>query len=195
MTTSDWQGLALRSVAMLCLLANSAGAVSTTLLDTAQTMLMGDMVLLDDQASAAMDAALQNGLDVTALHNHFLWDAPKVMFMHVGGMGETEALAAAIGKVLSAIEGTSGGKGRVPALAIDPAATTLDPSIIDGVLGVKGGLAAGSTRSASVGRPLCTGTRSTVPWASTPGPPSPAAMRTRSSTATSPCARPSCSRC
>jgi len=109
----------------------------------AQTMVMGDMVLLDDQVSAAMDAALNNGLEVTALHNHFLWDAPKVMFMHVGGMGDTAALARAIGKVFAAIKDTSGGKGRVPMVAIDPAATTLDPAIIDAVLPAKGALAGG----------------------------------------------------
>ena len=52
-----------------------------------QTMVMGDMVLLEDQVSPVLDAALQNGLEVTALHNHFLWDTPRVMFLHIGGMG------------------------------------------------------------------------------------------------------------
>lgn len=108
-----------------------------------QTMVMGDMVLLDDQVSAAMDAALSNGLEVTALHNHFLWDTPKVMFMHVGGTGDTEALAAAIGQVFAAIKATSGGKGRVPTVAIDPGASTLDPAVIDGVLGAKGTMGGG----------------------------------------------------
>jgi hypothetical protein len=34
-----------------------------------------------------MSVALDNGLEVTALHNHFFWDSPKIMFMHIGGMG------------------------------------------------------------------------------------------------------------
>jgi len=63
------------------------------------TMVMGDIVLLEDQVNPAMDAALENGLEVTALHNHFFWDSPKLMFMHVGGMGDSEKLAQAIGKV------------------------------------------------------------------------------------------------
>ena len=51
------------------------------------TIVMGDMVLAEDQVNPAMSVALENGLEVTALHNHFFWDSPKVMFMHIGGMG------------------------------------------------------------------------------------------------------------
>src|SRR2546423_12660499 len=61
------------------------------------TVVMGDNVLTEEQVNAVMDAALQNGLEVTALHNHFFWDSPKVMFMHVGGMGDADKLASAIG--------------------------------------------------------------------------------------------------
>ena len=59
------------------------------------TMVMGDIVLLEDQVNPVMSAALDAGLDVTALHNHFFWDTPKVMFMHMGGMGDEAALATA----------------------------------------------------------------------------------------------------
>src|ERR1700682_49574 len=62
------------------------------------TVVMGDMVLTEDQANPAMDAALQNGLEVTALHNHFFWETPRVMFMHIGGMGDEAKLAGAVGK-------------------------------------------------------------------------------------------------
>src|SRR5262245_45396353 len=54
----------------------------------AQAMVMGDLVLLEDQVNPVMSVALDNGLTVTALHNHFFWDSPKVMFMHIGGMGD-----------------------------------------------------------------------------------------------------------
>ena len=57
------------------------------------TMVMGDIVLFEDQVNPVMSAALDAGLEVTALHNHFFWDTPKVMFMHVGGMGDEKALA------------------------------------------------------------------------------------------------------
>ena len=55
-----------------------------------------------------MSVALDNGLEVTALHNHFLWDSPRVMFMHIGGMGEETQLASAVGKVFQKINETSG---------------------------------------------------------------------------------------
>src|SRR5947199_3458036 len=101
----------------------------------AKTMLMGDTTLLEDQVNPVMSAALDNGLEVTALHNHFFWDTPKVMFMHIGGMGDTAKLAAAVGKVFAKIKETAGGKGVVPKVDLDPAKTTLDPAKIDAVLG------------------------------------------------------------
>jgi hypothetical protein len=109
----------------------------------AQVMVMGDMVVLEDQVNPVMSVALENGLEVTALHNHFLWDTPKVMFMHIGGMGDEPKLAGAVGKVFSAIKDTSGGKGQVPSLDLSPAQTSLDPKTIEDILGVKGQLANG----------------------------------------------------
>jgi hypothetical protein len=105
-----------------------------------QTMVMGDLVLLEDQVSPVMDAALQNGLEVTALHHHFLWDTPRVMFMHIGGMGRDLGLAKAVGKVLSRIKDTSGGKGGVMEAHIDPAGTALDTDTISSILKAKGDL-------------------------------------------------------
>ena len=55
-----------------------------------QTMLMGDTVLFEDEVNPVMSAALDAGLEVTALHNHFFFDEPKVYFMHIGGMGDAE---------------------------------------------------------------------------------------------------------
>ena len=106
----------------------------------AHTMVMGDTVLLEDQVNPVMSVALDNGLEVTALHNHFFWDTPKVMFMHIGGMGDEAQLAAAVGKVFAKIKDTSGGKGEVPTADIDPAKTTLTPEKIEAVLGTKGDL-------------------------------------------------------
>src|SRR5437667_22979 len=109
----------------------------------AQTMVMGDMVVLEDQVNPVMDVALGNGLEVTALHNHFFWDSPKVMFMHIGGMGTEEKLAAAVGTVFTKIKETSGGKGEVPHANLDPAKTSLDPKKIEDIIGAKGPLSDG----------------------------------------------------
>src|SRR5438034_11834890 len=65
-------------------------------------MVMGDTVLFEDEVNAAMSAALDNGLNVTALHNHFFFDRPKVYFMHIEGEGTVDKLAGAIRKVYNA---------------------------------------------------------------------------------------------
>jgi Domain of Unknown Function (DUF1259) len=109
----------------------------------ARTMIMGDTTLLEDQVNPVMSVALDSGLEVTALHNHFFWDSPKVMFMHIGGMGDEEKLAAAVGKVFAKIKETSGGKGEIPKADLDPAKTSLDPKNIEGTMGMKGQLASG----------------------------------------------------
>jgi hypothetical protein len=102
-------------------------------------MVMGDLCLTEDQVNPVMSVALDSGLEVTALHNHFFWDSPKVMFMHIGGMGDEAKLAAAVGRVFAKIKE----KGVVPKADIDPAKASLDPSKIDAVLGQKGELANG----------------------------------------------------
>ncbi len=67
-------------------------------------MVMGDTVLFEDEVNAAMTAALDNGLSVTALHNHFFFDHPKVYFMHIEGEGSVEQLASAVRKVYDAVK-------------------------------------------------------------------------------------------
>jgi hypothetical protein len=117
-----------------------------------QVMVMGDMVMLEDQVNPVMTVALENGLEVTALHNHFFWDTPKVMFMHVGGMGDGAKLAGAVGKVFTTIKNTSGGSGEVPRVELSPAQTSLDPKTIEAILGMKGQLANGVYK-VTIGRP------------------------------------------
>src|SRR3989442_11427066 len=87
----------------------------------AHTVVMGDIVLTEDQVNPAMDAALQNGLEVTALHNHFFWENPRVMFMHIGGMGEGGKIAQGVGKVFETLKQ----KFDVPSADIDPANSSL----------------------------------------------------------------------
>lgn len=69
-------------------------------------MVMGDTVLFEDEVNAAMSVALDNGLNVTALHNHFFFDEPKVFFMHIEGEGPTDKLAGAVRKVYDTIKQT-----------------------------------------------------------------------------------------
>jgi hypothetical protein len=69
-----------------------------------QLMVMGDTVLLQDEVNPAMSAALDAGLEVTALHNHFFYDEPKVYFMHIGGTGDARKLAGGVKAVWDKIK-------------------------------------------------------------------------------------------
>jgi len=67
-------------------------------------MVMGDTVVFQDEVTPAMDAAFASGLEVSAIHNHFFFDEPKVYFMHIGGSGDPEKLAAGVKSVWDAIK-------------------------------------------------------------------------------------------
>lgn len=66
-------------------------------------VVMGDTVVFEDEVTPAMDAALAHGLEITALHNHFIYDDPPVYFMHIGGGGSPEDLVRAVEAVWNAI--------------------------------------------------------------------------------------------
>jgi hypothetical protein len=103
-------------------------------------MVMGDIVLTQDQVDPVMGVALDNGLEVTALHNHFLGESPRIMFMHIGGTGPVDSLAAAVGKVFASLRSPGA---PIPTADVDPASTRLDPGLIAGALGRTGVLADG----------------------------------------------------
>jgi len=56
-------------------------------------VMMGDLVLTQEEVNPVMSALLENGLEVTALHNHFFWDEPRMFYMHVHGHGSAAELA------------------------------------------------------------------------------------------------------
>jgi hypothetical protein len=66
-------------------------------------MVMGDTVVFEDEINPAIDAAFANGLQITALHNHFAFDDPAVYFMHIGGKGDPAKLAAGVKAMWDAI--------------------------------------------------------------------------------------------
>ena len=66
-------------------------------------VMMGDLVLTADEVNPVMSALLDNGLDVTALHNHFLWDEPRMLYMHVHGHGKPADLARKVKPALDLI--------------------------------------------------------------------------------------------
>jgi hypothetical protein len=70
----------------------------------AGVMIMGDLVLFGDEVNPVMSTLLDNGVSVTALHNHFFFDEPKVYFMHIGGSGELGTLASGVKKALDRVK-------------------------------------------------------------------------------------------
>jgi Domain of Unknown Function (DUF1259) len=105
-----------------------------------QAMVMGDTVLFEDEVTPAMSAALDAGLEVTALHDHFFFDQPKVYFMHIGGTGEAGRLAEGVRKVYDKITEI---RAANPAPAKSFSATIASPSTVsaaplEAALGLKG---------------------------------------------------------
>ena len=70
----------------------------------ADAMVMGDFTLFEDEVNPVMSAALDNGLQVTALHNHFFHAEPRVYFMHIGGEGTVEKLAGGVKAALAKVK-------------------------------------------------------------------------------------------
>src|SRR5262245_35972982 len=66
-------------------------------------VMMGDLVLLQDEVNPVMSALLDNGLEVTAVHNHFFWDEPRMFYMHVHGHGKPADLARQVKPALDLI--------------------------------------------------------------------------------------------
>jgi hypothetical protein len=107
-----------------------------------EAMVMGDFVLFEDEVSAAMSAALDNGVAVTALHNHFFFDKPHVYFMHIGGEGSVEQLGKGVKAMLDAQHAIRGAKSAPVAAsfggALPTGASKIDGAKLDAVFGVKG---------------------------------------------------------
>src|SRR5204863_8843601 len=97
-------------------------------------MVMGDLVLLDQEVPAVMSGLFAGGLEVTAVHNHLNEVSPHVLYMHYSGHGDAVQMARALRPALSA-SGTPLGGGTPPALAAGPA---LDTKAIEQALGRSG---------------------------------------------------------
>jgi hypothetical protein len=103
-------------------------------------MMMGDTVVFEDEVNPVMSAALDAGLEVTALHNHFFFDEPKVYFMHLGGTGDAKTVAAGVKKVydkIAEIRAASPTPAKsLPGTIASP--NSITPAPLEAALGVKG---------------------------------------------------------
>ena len=107
--------------------------------DRGMNVMMGDLVLLQDEVSPVMSALLDNGLEVSALHNHFFWDEPRIYYMHVHGMGTPDELAHKIRPALDLI-GHAEARVSQHEGPSDIQGTALDTKALDAIVGVTGDL-------------------------------------------------------
>ena len=110
-----------------------------------KTMIMGDLVLLQDEVNPVMSELLDAGLEVTALHNHFFFDEPKVYFMHVAGEGALEPVAQGVRRAFDKVKavrsaGAPATRSGAPAL---PATSAITGKTVADILGVEGQVNAG----------------------------------------------------
>ncbi len=107
----------------------------------AEVMVMGDLVLFEDEVNPVMSAALDAGLTVTALHNHFFFDQPRVYFMHIGGEGSLELMAQGVRAALARqkeIRAANPKPANFFGSAFAPERNAISGAAVESALGVKG---------------------------------------------------------
>jgi len=113
------------------------GWVAMTKGDGGHHVLMGDLVLLQDEVNPVMSALLDNGFDVTALHNHFFWDEPRMLYMHVHGHGTPAELAQKLKPAIDLIGKSNRSAAPSPAPAAAPQNALNTARLID-IVGAQG---------------------------------------------------------
>ena len=98
-------------------------------------VMMGDLVLTEDEVNPVMSALLENGLEVTALHNHFFWEQPRIFYMHVHGMGTAADLAKRLSPALALIPKPAAAP---PSGAPAPAVPSMDSAALAKIIGHEG---------------------------------------------------------
>src|SRR5438552_11956373 len=116
------------------------GWIAMTKASDGNQVLMGDLVLLQDEVNPVMSALLNAGLDVTALHNHFFFDEPRMFYMHVHGHGAAMDLARKVKPALDLIGKASGRASAPPAAstAAPAASTEIDTAALAKIVGSQG---------------------------------------------------------
>ena len=115
------------------------GWIAFTKGDGGMDVMMGDLVLTEGEVNPVMSALLDNGLDVTALHNHFFWDEPRMYYMHVHGHGNAMELARKVKPALDLIGKPASGRSAAPAAAAaSSSAAKLDTAKIAQIVGHQG---------------------------------------------------------
>jgi len=115
-------------------------------------VLMGDLVLTEDEVNPVMSAVLNNGLDVTALHNHFFWEQPRIFYMHVHGMGSAAELTRRVKPAIDLIDQAAKGAQTSAPAATPTSSSTLDSAALAKIIGHQGEQS-GPVYKITIGRP------------------------------------------
>ena len=126
------------------------GWVAFTKGDGGMDVMMGDLVLTEDEVNPVMSAVLGQGLDVTALHNHFFWDTPRIYYMHVHGMGTAADLATKLKPAIALVDQAMAKAASAPPPAA--AAGSLDTAALARIVGTAGEQN-GAVYKITIGRP------------------------------------------
>ena len=113
-------------------------------------VMMGDLVLTEGEVNPVMSAILDNGLEVTALHNHFFREVPRIFYMHVHGMGSAADLARKLKPAIAIIDAATAKAGAPAAAALTP--TSLTGANIAKIIGAEGEQT-GAVYKITIGRP------------------------------------------
>lgn len=119
---------------------------------TGMDVMMGDLVLTQDEVNPVMSAVLAQGLDVTALHNHFFWESPRMFYMHVHGHGEPADLARRIKPALDLIGKVSSKPEAASTLTSTVTGGTMDTAALAKIIGTTGEQN-GQVYKITIGRP------------------------------------------
>ena len=119
----------------------SWAAFAPAKLGVAEAMVMGDLVLFEDEVNPVMSVLLEHGVSVTALHNHFFFDNPHVFFMHIGGEGTVAQLGKGVRAGIDKASELRKKSAKPPATsgaAALPAKSTIDAAKLDAAMSTKG---------------------------------------------------------
>ena len=114
------------------------GWVAMTKGTGAMNVMMGDLVLTEDEVNPVMSALLDNGLEVTALHNHFFWEQPRIFYMHVHGQGTPADLARKLKPAVDLIGKGSGLPAGPPAAPSAAPYAKMDTATLAKIVGTEG---------------------------------------------------------
>lgn len=128
------------------------GWIALTKGDGGHDVMMGDLVLTEDEVNPVMSALLDNGLDVTALHNHFFWEQPRIFYLHVHGMGTAADLTKRVKPAIDLIDQSA--KRNTTSAANTPSGSTptLNGAALAKIIGPDGEQS-GPVYKITIGRP------------------------------------------